>query len=301
MKDIFSVFKDSLKNNYIIGAFNFYNLETLKAILEAGEICKTPVICAVSESALNYMGLDVAVLMFQSLIKNKKYPAFLHLDHGRTFEICKKAIDAGFDSVMIDVSHLPFKENVELTKKVVSYAKKNGVFVEAELGALAGIEDNIEGKDIRFTDPEEAKYFIELTGCNSLAIAIGTSHGAYKFKGSPKLRLDLLTEIENRIGKFPLVLHGASSIDKKIINNINKFGGNIENAQGVAIKDLKEIKKYHNVCKVNVDTDLRLAFISAVREDLYKKPLTTNPRDFLSKAKDKMVEVIKDKIENIFK
>lgn len=301
MKDIFSVFKDSLKNNYIIGAFNFYNLETLQAILEAGEVCKIPIICAASESALNYMGIDVAVLMFQSLIKDKKYPAFLHLDHGKTFEICKKVIDAGFDSVMIDASNLPFKDNVELTKKVVNYAKKNGVFVEAELGALAGIEDNIEGKDIRFTDSQEAKYFIELTGCNSLAVAIGTSHGAYKFKGNPKLRLDLLTEIENRVGKFPLVLHGASSIDKKIINNINKFGGNIENAKGVAIKDLKEIKKNHNVCKINVDTDLRLAFISAVREDLYKKPSGTNPREFLTKAKDEMVKVIKYKIENIFK
>ncbi|MDD4110709.1 MAG: class II fructose-bisphosphate aldolase [Clostridia bacterium] len=301
MKDIFSVFKDSLKNHYIIGAFNFYNLETLQAILNAGEECKTPIICAASESALDYMGIDTAVLMFQSLIKNKKYPAFLHLDHGKTFEVCKKVIDAGFDSVMIDASSLPFKENVELTKKVVKYASKNGVFVEAELGSLAGVEDGVKGKDIRFTDPEEANYFIQMTGINSLAVAIGTSHGAYKFKGNPKLRLDILTEIENRIGKFPLVLHGASSIDPKLIKNINKFGGGIENASGVAIKDLKEIKKSHNVCKINVDTDLRLAFISAVREGLYTKSTEINPRNFLNKAKNEMVNIIKDKINNIFK
>lgn len=303
MKNIFSTFKKALDKNFIIGAFNFYNLETLQAIMEAGEECRTPIICAVSESALNYMGLDTAVLMFQSLVKDKKYPAYLHLDHGNNYEICKRAIDAGFDSVMIDASSLSFKENVKLTKKVVKYACKNKVFVEAELGSLSGIEDDIKisNNNAKFTNPEEARYFIELTGINSLAVAIGTSHGAYKFKGKPTLRLDILTEIEEAIGKFPLVLHGASTIDKELIDSINKFGGAIEQAKGVAIKDLKEIVKKHNICKVNFDTDLRLAFISATREHLSKIPDEINPRKFLKLAKDKMKENIKQKLEKIFK
>ncbi len=303
MESIFTAFKKALKNHYVIGAFNFYNLETLQAILEAGEVCKFPIICSASESALDYMGIDTAVMIFQTLTKKKKYPAFLHLDHGKSFEICKKVIDAGFDSVMIDASSLPFDKNVELTKKVVRYAKKNNVFVEAELGSLAGIEDNLKVEDInaRYTNPEEAKYFIDLTKIDSLAIAIGTSHGAYKFKGNPKLRIDILTEIENKIGKFPLVLHGASTVDPSIIENINKFGGNIQKAKGVAIKDLKEISKKHNVCKINVDTDLRLAFISALREELSLNLDETNPRKFLNKAKEKMVKVIKEKILEIFK
>jgi fructose-bisphosphate aldolase class II len=303
MKSIFKIFNEALKDNFIIGAFNFYNLETLQAILDAGEQCKAPVICATSESALSYMGIDTAVLMFQTLTKSKKYPAYLHLDHGTTFEICKKAIDAGFDSVMIDASALSFKENVKLTKKVVAYAKKHNVFVEAELGSLAGVEDDvkIEDHNAKFTNPEEAKYFVQLTGINSLAVAIGTSHGAYKFKGEPKLRLDILKDIETSLGKFPLVLHGASTVEPEIINNINKFGGDIKEAKGVSIKDLKQIRKNHNVCKINVDTDLRLAFISGVREHLEQNPSETNPRNFLLKAKKKMTEIIKDKINNIFK
>lgn len=303
MESILKIFKESLKKKFIIGAFNFYNLETLQAILDAGEQCKAPVICAVSESALSYMGIDTAVLMFQTLIKNKKYPAYLHLDHGRTYEICKKAIDVGFDSVMIDASSLSFKENVKLTKKVVNYAKKYNVFVEAELGSLAGIEDDVKIEDYnaKFTNPEEAKYFVELTGINSLAVAIGTSHGAYKFKGEPKLRLDILTEIEEKLGKFPLVLHGASTIDTKLIDNINKFGGDIKEAKGISKTDLKEISKKHNISKINVDTDLRLAFISSVRESLSQNPSETNPRSFLLKAKNKMTEIIKNKINNFYK
>lgn len=303
MDDIKTTFKKVLKSKFIIGAFNFYNLETLQAILEAGEKAKSPVICATSESALEYMGVDTAVLMFQSLITKKKYPAYLHLDHGKSYENCKKVIDAGFDSVMIDASDKPFKKNVEMTRKVVEYAKKHGVFVEAELGSLAGIEDDVKISEsqARFTDPEEAKYFIEMTGIDSLAIAIGTSHGAYKFKGEPKLRLDILREIEQTIGKFPLVLHGASTVDKHLVDDINKFGGDLRDAKGVSVDDLKEIKDKHNVCKINVDTDLRLAFISAIREHLQKNPSEINPRKFLSKAKNKMIEIVQNKIEKIFK
>jgi fructose-bisphosphate aldolase class II len=303
MDNIFKVFNNSLKKHFTIGAFNFYNLETLQAILEAGEQCRTPVICAASESALKYMGIDTAVMLFHSLSKNKKYPAFLHLDHGKSYQICKKVIDAGFDSVMIDASHLNFKENVKLTKKVVEYAKKHGVFVEAELGALAGVEDDVKVSDsnAKFTNPEEAKYFIDLTGINSLAVAIGTSHGAYKFKGEPKLRLDILTEIEKRVGAFPIVLHGASTVEPELVDTINKYGGKIEKAKGVSIKDLKEIVKKHNVCKINVDTDLRLAFIAETRKGLYSNPSETNPREFLLSAKEKMIEIIKNRIEKVFK
>lgn len=303
MNNIKNTFKKALKQKFVIGAFNFYNLETLQAILDAGEKTKMPVICATSESALRYMGIETAVLMFQALIENKKFPAYLHLDHGKSFEICKKVIDAGFDSVMIDGSHLPFKENVALTQKVVKYAKKHNVFVEGELGSLAGIEDdvNVSVNQAKYTNPREAKYFIEMTGVDSLAIAIGTSHGAYKFKGEPKLRLDILAEIEKEIGDFPLVLHGASTVDKFLVDNINKFGGAIKEAKGVSLKDLKTIRKNHNICKINVDTDLRLAFISAIREHLKENPSEINPRGFLTKGKDVMTNIMEEKINKLFK
>ncbi len=299
MRTIFREFERALKKKYAIGAFNFYNLETLQSILDAGEQAKATVICAVSESALAYMGLDNAVMMFEILNQDKKYPAFLHLDHGKSFKICKQAIDAGFDSVMIDASSLSFEENVKLTKKVVDYAKKYGVFVESELGTLSGIEDDVNVNDAKFTDPDQAKYFIELTKTDCLAVAIGTSHGAYKFKGNPRLRMDILQEIENKIGKFPLVLHGASTVEKSRIQKINKFGGNIKEAAGIPDSMINEICKNHNICKVNFDTDLRLAFISVLREELTNNPAETNPRNLLTKAKKEMTEVVKNKILNL--
>ncbi|MGN0748223.1 MAG: ketose-bisphosphate aldolase [Christensenellales bacterium] len=301
MDTIFISFEKALKKHFSIGAFNFYNLETLQAILEAGEECCMPVICSVSESAIKYMGLDATVMMFEALTQKKKYPAYLHLDHGQSYEICKKAIDAGFDSVMIDGSSLPYSENVKLTKKVVKYADKNGVFVEGEIGVLSGIEENliVAEKEAKFTSPKEAKSFVLETGINSVAVAIGTSHGAYKFKGEPHLRIDILTEIEKELGKFPIVLHGASTIDPKIIKQINARGGKIKNAKGVSKDDLKEICKNHNVCKINVDTDLRLAFLASIRQTLKASPKETNPRYFLTEAKEYMKEIVKQKI-NLF-
>ena len=297
-KSIFEVFQIALKKRFAIGAFNFYNLETLQAILEAGEEARAPVICSVSESALQYMGIETAVMMFETLCANKKYPAFLHLDHGKSYEICKKAIDEGFDSVMIDGSSLSFDENVELTKKVVKYADKNGVFVEGELGVLSGVEDNVSvaDKHAKFTNPQEAKLFVEKTGVNSLAVAIGTSHGAYKFKGEPKLRIDILSEIEKQLGKYPIVLHGASTIDPLVIKQINKRGGKLKNAKGVNPHELKYICNVHNVCKVNVDTDLRLALIASLRKTLKSSQSETNPRIFFTEAKEEVKDLVKQKI-----
>lgn len=302
MDTIFTAFEKALKKHYAIGAFNFYNLETLQAILEASEEKAMPVICSVSESALKYMGVDATVVMFEALTEKKKYPAFLHLDHGKSYEICKLAITSGFDSVMIDGSSLPFDENVALTKKVVKLANKHGVFVEGEIGTLSGIEDSVcvDEKNAKYTNPLEAKYFVQATGVNSVAVAIGTSHGAYKFKGEPKLRVDILSEIEKEIGSFPIVLHGASTVDQKIVKQINSRGGKIKGACGVSKEDLAKICKEHNVCKVNVDTDIRLTFIASLRKTLKASPSEIDPRVFLGEAKEEIKELVKNKI-SLFK
>ena len=296
---IFETFEKALKKRFALGAFNFYNLETLQAILEAGEITATPVICSVSEGALKYMGIDASVVLFEALTEKKKYPAYLHLDHGKSFEICKKAIDAGFDSVMIDGSSLSFDENVKLTKRVVKYADKNGVFVEGEIGTLSGVEDtvNVSAKSARYTDPVEAKEFVKQTGVNSVAVAIGTSHGAYKFSGEPKLRIDILSQIQNELGSFPIVLHGASTVDEKTIKQINARGGKIKNAKGVLSSELSHICREFNVCKVNVDTDLRLCFIASLRKNLKASPKEINPRFFLSDAREEMRDLVVNKIK----
>lgn len=298
MDTIYASFEKAIKKHYAIGAFNFYNLETLQAILEAAEEKAMPVICSVSESALKYMGVDATVVMFDALTEKKKYPAFLHLDHGKSFEICKLAIDSGFDSVMIDGSSLPFQDNVALTKKVVRYANKHGVFVEGEIGTLSGIEDsvNVDEKNAKYTNPLEAKYFVQSTGVSSVAVAIGTSHGAYKFKGEPKLQFEILSEIEKEIGKFPIVLHGASTVEQKIIKQINSRGGKLKGAKGVCREDIAKICKEHNVCKVNVDTDIRLTFIASLRKTLKASPSEIDPRIFLSEAKQEIKELVKNKI-----
>lgn len=299
MNTIFDTFKMALKKKFAIGAFNFYNLETLQAILEAGEETKCPVICSVSESALKYMGINVAVAMFKEMIKNKRYPAYLHLDHGKNFEICKKAVDCGFDSVMIDGSLLPFDENVKLTQKVVKYAKKYNVFVEGEIGTLSGVEDEVcvDNKNSKYTDPMEAKKFLSQTKVNSLAIAIGTSHGAYKFSGKQSLRIDILQKIENALGDFPIVLHGASTVNNDLVEKINNNGGEVKNAKGVLAEELYSICRKNNVCKVNVDTDIRICFIASIRKDLNQYKNEINPRFFLEKTKNEMKNLIKEKIK----
>lgn len=297
MDSIFVSFEKAIKKHYAIGAFNFFNLETLQAILEAGEKACSPVICAVSESALKYIGIDATVVMFESLCQKKKFPAYLHLDHGKSFEICKKAIDAGFDSVMIDGSNLPIDENVNLTRKVVKYADKNGVFVEGEIGVLSGIEDNVSNNNKNLTNPLEAKYFVQATGVNGIAVSIGTSHGIYKFKGEQHLDLDRLSEIEKELKNFPIVLHGASTIDQKTIKQINARGGKIKRANGVLKEEIATICTKHNVCKVNVGTDISLNMIASLRKTLKASPSEINPRFFLGEARDSIKELIIEKIK----
>lgn len=299
MDSIFVAFEKALKKHYAIGAFNFFNLETLQAILEAGEEACAPVICAASENALKHMGFDTTVMMFESLCQKKKYPAYLHLDHGKSFEICKKAIQAGFDSVMIDASSLPFDENVNLTRKVVKLADRNGVFVEGEIGALGGAEGNVSGS-CKLTDALEAKYFVQATGVNAVAVSIGTSHGAFKFKGEQHLNFELLSSIENQLKNFPIVLHGASTVDKKVVKQINARGGKIKNANGVLKQEIAVLCKEHNVCKVNVGTDLNLCIIASLRKTLKACPSEIKASFFLSEARSSLKELIIEKI-NLFK
>lgn len=289
----------AMNGGYAIPAFNFYNMETLLAILKAAEITKSPMILQVSESALAYMGEDVLMGMIAGA-KYKVGQIALHLDHGHSFEICKRAIDIGFSSVMFDGSKLPLRDNIKISKRVAEYAHKFDVSVETELGVLAGIEDkNTKSDKHQYTNPDLVKDFVHQTQTDSLAVAIGTAHGAYKQKSkNTKLRFDILEQIANNIPKTPLVLHGASSIPQKLIKNINKFGGNIKNAYGIAPAQLRRAISLH-VSKINVDSDSRLAFTSAVREALAKEKQLFDPREFLSSAMDAVTQNCIDEIQNI--
>lgn len=300
MKDLSFYFKDCLKKGYALGAYNFNNLETLKGICEGCQRTKSPAMLAVSESALSYIGENFVVSLVENAKKTYKLPLFLHLDHGKTFEICKKAVDLGFDSVMIDASALPFDENVKLTKKVVAYAHKHGVPVEAELGVLAGVEDDVKADEHKFTDPQKAKEFVEKTGCDTLAVAIGTSHGAYKFKGKPKLRFDILKKIEEAIPTTPLVIHGASSVPQNHIKTINEFGGKIEGAIGTTSASLNTLATKHNVFKINTDTDIRLANMASIRKSLCEKPSNFDIRDAGKLAISEISNLVANKNEKIF-
>lgn len=289
----------AMNGGYAIPAFNFYNMETLLAILKAAEITKSPMILQVSESALAYMGEDVLMGMIAGA-KYKVGQIALHLDHGHSFEICKRAIDIGFSSVMFDGSKLPLRDNIKISKRVAEYAHKFDVSVETELGVLAGIEDkNTKSDKHQYTNPDLVKDFVHQTQTDSLAVAIGTAHGAYKQKSkNTKLRFDILEQIANNIPKTPLVLHGASSIPQKLIKNINKFGGNIKNAYGIAPAQLRRAISLH-VSKINVDSDSRLAFTSAVREALAKEKQLFDPREYLSSAMDAVTQNCIDEIQNI--
>lgn len=295
------MFEKSMKENFAIGAFNINNMEIMQAILEAANEEKSPVILQVSSSAIKYAHMDYLIKMTEAAQKEVAVPFALHLDHGPDFETCKKCIDAGFTSVMIDGSKYSFEENIELTKKVVDYAHPRGVVVEAELGKLAGIEDdvNVSENDAKFTDPEQAKEFVERTGCDSLAIAIGTSHGAYKFKGEANLRFDILEKIKEKLPNTPIVLHGASTVIQELVETCNKFGGNIPGAKGVPDEMLKKAS-VSGVSKINVDTDLRLAMTAAIREFFVENPNEFDPRKYLGAAREKIKDVVKHKIKNVF-
>ncbi len=291
------IMKKASKEGYAIGAFNFTNMEQLEAILEAANELNSPVIVETSTSAIKYAGINVVVSMVKSLAKKYSIPVCLHLDHGKTFEDCKNAIDAGYKSVMIDASHLPFEENIALTKKVVKYAKWRGVSVEAELGKLAGVEDEVSSKESLYTNPKQAKEFVQRTKIDTLAISIGTSHGAYKFKGKATLKIDILNEITKLIPNTPIVLHGASSIPKNVLTEFTKYGGELKGAKGVDEKLLKEAIK-NGVAKVNMDSDLRIAFSAGVREILQDGSIFDS-RKYLGKGKENIKELVKYKITKI--
>lgn len=289
----------AMRDGYAVPAFNFYNMETLTAILTAAKITQSPVILAVSESALEYMGEDILMGMIRGA-EYKKGQIALHLDHGHSFESCKRAIDIGFSSVMFDGSTLSLEQNIKISRRVSNYAHKFDVSVETELGILSGTEDkNTKSIKHDYTNPEIVKDFVKQTKTDSLAIAIGTSHGAYKRKTpNETLRFDILKQIANNIPDTPLVLHGSSTIPQKYVKTINKFGGDIKNAYGIAPAQIRRAISLH-VAKVNIDSDLRLAFTSTIREFLFNKKSDFNPRDYLSDAMNEMTKNCIDEIQNI--
>ena len=294
------LFKQAYEKGYAIGAFNVNNMEIIQGIVSAAKEENSPIILQVSAGARKYANPIYLKKLVEAAVEDTNLPIVLHLDHGEDFEICKQCIDDGFTSVMIDASHLPFEENIALTKKVVDYAHPRGVVVEAELGKLAGVEDNIsvDAKDATYTDPEEAKEFVERTGVDSLAIAIGTSHGAYKFKGDPNLDFDRLKKISELLPGFPLVLHGASTVLQDLVKACNDYGGDIPGAQGVPEEMIKEAAK-HGVCKVNIDTDLRLAMTASIRQNLHDNPGNFDPRKYLGEGRIAVEKMVKHKISNV--
>ena len=296
-----NMFEKSMKEGFAIGAFNINNMEIIQGIVDAASENNSPVILQVSSSAIKYARMPYLLKMVEAAVETTNIPIALHLDHGPDFETCKECIDAGFTSVMIDGSKYNFEENVELTKEVVDYAHQRGVVVEAELGRLAGIEDDVSvsAEDSMYTDPNQAKEFVEKTGCDSLAIAIGTSHGAYKFKGEAKLRFDILEEIKKKIPNTPIVLHGASTVIPELVEMCNKYGGEIPGAKGVPNDILKEAGRL-GVSKINVDTDLRLAMTANIRKVFGEKPSEFDPRKYLGVARDSVKDVVSYKIANVF-
>jgi fructose-bisphosphate aldolase class II len=290
-----------MREHFAIGAFNVNNMEIIQAITDAAAEENSPVILQASSSAIKYARIGYLKKMVEAALDQYDIPVALHLDHGPDFETCKMCIDNGFSSVMIDGSKYDFEENIELTKKVVDYAHSKGVVVEAELGKLAGIEDevNVASADAMFTDPDQAKEFVERTGCDSLAIAIGTSHGAYKFKGEPKLRFDILQQVKERLPHIPIVLHGASTVIPELVEMCNKYGGDIPGAKGVPDEILHQASML-GVSKINVDTDLRLAMTGAIRKVFVEEPSKFDPRAYLTPAREQIKQTVQHKIREVF-
>ena len=295
------MFEKSMKEGFAIGAFNINNMEIIQGIIDAASKQNSPVILQASSGAIKYARIKYLMKMVEAAVEETNIPIAIHLDHGPDFETCKMCIDNGFTSVMIDGSKYSFEENVALTKKVVDYAHERGVVVEAELGQLAGIEDdvNVSEADAKYTDPDQAKEFVERTGCDSLAIAIGTSHGAYKFKGEAKLRMDILKQVKEKIPNTPIVLHGASTVIPELVETCNNYGGDIPGAKGVPDEILHEAS-LSGVSKINVDTDLRLAFTGEIRKALAENPSAFDPRKYLTPAREKITEVVEHKIRDVF-
>ncbi|MBQ1690517.1 MAG: class II fructose-1,6-bisphosphate aldolase [Firmicutes bacterium] len=294
------MFAKALNDDYAIGAFNVNNMEIVQGIVDAAAAENAPLILQVSAGARKYARPAYLIKLVEAAIEDTGADICLHLDHGADFEICKACVDNGFTSVMIDGSQYPFEENVALTKRVVEYAHDHGVVVEAELGKLAGVEDdvNVDARSAKFTDPEEAAEFVRLTGVDSLAIAIGTSHGAYKFKGEPYLDIERLKVIHGLIPSTPLVLHGASSVLKEFVDMCNEYGGSVPGAQGVPEEMIKEAVK-HGVCKVNIDTDLRLAMTAEIRKFFIENPSEFDPRKYLGPGRDAITRMVRHKIKDV--
>ena len=294
------MFKKAYEGGYAIGAFNVNNMEIIQGITEAAKEENAPLILQVSAGARKYAKHIYLTKLVEAAIEDTGLPIALHLDHGDGFEICKQCIDGGFSSVMIDGSKYSFEENIKMTKEVVDYAHDKGVTVEGELGKLAGIEDdvNVSDKDAAFTDPDQVEEFVQRTGVDSLAIAIGTSHGAFKFKGEPRLRFDILEEVQKRLPGFPIVLHGASSVMPEYVDIINKFGGNMPGAKGVPEDMLRQAAKMA-VCKINIDSDLRLALTASVRKYFAEHPEHFDPRQYLGPAREAIKEVVKHKLVHV--
>lgn len=295
------MFKKAYKEGYAIGAFNVNNMEIIQGIMEAAGELRSPVILQVSNGARKYAGHNYIVKLVEAAtMQYKDIPVALHLDHGADFEMCKSCIDGGFTSVMIDGSQYSFKENIELTKKVVDYAYERGVVVEGELGQLAGVEDDVNVEHHSYTKPEEVEEFVSKTGVDSLAIAIGTSHGAFKFKPGtkPQLRFDILEEVSKRLPEFPIVLHGASSVSAKYVDIINSNGGKLKDAVGIPEDMLRKAAK-SSVCKINIDSDIRLAMTAGVREALVENEDMFDPRVYLKQGRAYVKELVEHKMINV--
>ncbi len=294
------MFAKAYEGGYAIGAFNINNMETIQGIVEAGKLEKAPLILQVSSSARKYANAKYLVKMVEAAVEDSGLPIALHLDHGDSYDLCVDCIKDGFTSVMIDASAHPLAENIKITSQVVKYAHDHGVVVEAELGRLAGVEDNVKvsDTDALYTDPEEAAEFVAKTGVDSLAIAIGTSHGAFKFKGEAKLRFDILEKVSKLLPKFPIVLHGASSVLQDYVKMVNDFGGSMPGAKGIPEDMLRKAASLA-VCKINVDSDLRLAFTAAVRKHFAENPSHFDPRQYLGDGRALVTECVRHKLVHV--
>lgn len=293
------MFAAAYAGGYAIGAFNVNNMEIIQGIMGAASEEKSPVILQVSAGARKYAGqIYIMKLVEAALSLDASIPVVVHLDHGPSFEMCRDCIDGGFTSVMIDGSHLPYEENIALTKQVVDYAHPRNVWVEAELGKLAGVEEHVQSMEHVYTDPDQAVDFVQRTGCDSLAIAIGTSHGAYKFKGEAKLDFDRLQTINAKLPNYPLVLHGASSVPQEFVEQCNKYGGKVGGAKGVP-EDMLRKAASMGVCKINVDTDIRLALTATIRQYFAENPEQFDPRTYLSPAREAVKKMVAHKIRHV--
>jgi fructose-bisphosphate aldolase class II len=293
-----SMFEKAYREGYAVGAFNVNNMEIIQGIMQAGAEEQSPLILQVSAGARKYAGQNYIVKLLEAALLDTDIPVVLHLDHGSDFDLCRACIDGGFTSVMIDGSHLSFEKNVALTKKVVAYAHDRGVWVEAELGRIEGVEEDVKAEKSVYTDPDQAVEFVERTCCDSLAVAIGTSHGAYKFKGEARLDFPRLKKISEMLPGFPLVLHGASSVPQEFVEMCNRYGGRVSGARGVP-EDMLSKAVTLGVCKINIDTDIRLAMTACIRKYFAESPADFDPRAYLKPAREAVKNMVRHKIKNV--